>query len=382
VSELLSPCYIPAKLIGEAGAYDLTLNRVGRSKGQLSGDAPFRVGDRAQLELNRPTDGAKVRARVTISSVRREGQQWGWLPAIHVAFEQCIDDWNPIDESAMLEMAIEESSSFSADEVSADEASILPDPLDAPSVDLPRAEETASLSGEIQTLDTPVAAPDVRTLEDILPEAAREANKTAQARRAATFEVSSPPWEHQIEEGPTTSVEIPVVRDEPRPDATESLREGLETRPASGTPRRDSATPPWSIPPGLSKEVVKREARILSEVTVSYLTAGRKRFGTAQDFSQHGLFLAVELGDAVPLVGAVVRVGFPIETPDDLFVIRMTAEVRWSHGNDRAEAAGRGVGLQVCAFDTAAEQQFYSEYVTSLLENSPGPRSLDPDGGA
>ena len=393
----LSPCCIPAKLIGEARAVKLTLNRLGSSRGQLSGDVPFEVGDRVQLELNRPTDGVRVRVDVTISSVRREGQQWGWLPAIHVGFEQGIEDWPPVGDDEHEEMVIEESSSYSDDDGSRDDQPIGFDPRDAPSVDLPIAPATASWSGEIETLDTPVVEPDVRTLDDILPMAAREANRTAQQYRAATFEVSSPPWERQqntaapqpITEVPRQITEVPPVEPAaepmvpaaPRPDATESLREGLDTHTTLGTPRRDSAITPWSIPPGTPPDVVTREARILSEVMVSYLSAGRKRFGTAHDFSQHGLFLAVKSGDVVPPVGAVLRVGFPIETPRNLFVIRMTAEVRWAHGGDQADAAGRGVGLQVCAFDTATEHQFYEEYVKSLVEDTPGPRPPGPNAG-
>jgi len=109
-------------------------------------------------------------------------------------------------------------------------------------------------------------------------------------------------------------------------------------------------------------------------VTVSYLCAGKKRFGTAQDFSRRGMFIAIPDVDPLPRLGAIVRVGFPIELPTDLIVARMTTEVRWSYGRDVPNSPGRGVGLQISTFDSAAEQQQYEAYTRSIIDNTPGPR--------
>ena len=359
----MSPCFIPARLLGDADEHKVNVTRLGADRAQLSGDVPFELGDSPVLELNRPTDGSRVRVQVEITAVRREGQQWGWMPAIHVSFEQEIDLWLAVDGST----------------APAQQPLPLPD---------------ATTSGEVISLDAPIASqePGVHTLDDIMPPervstdtwqpVSGEDEHTVELPWEQTEEMESPPWEDYdpAAESPRERRKQPRHESRNKPvertrtiEATESLSEGLDLPTRSGTPRRDSAVAPWSIPPGLSKEVIGREARILSEVTVSYLAAGQKRFATAQDFSRQGMFLAVANDDPLPKVGAVVRLGFPIELPDDLYVMRMTAEVRWVHGDDVARTAGRGAGLRICAFDTAAEQQFFEEYVKSLADNTPGP---------
>jgi len=354
----LTPCFIPARIVTPDGTHKVNLTRVSLERGQLSGDAPVQAGQSAELELHRPTDGQLIRVGIEIKSVRREGQQWGWLPAIHVALACSLDACDPhggatagyrvvIEDDPSDDGEGEDLGSSDDDEsiievISRDDESLPPGAVQ-PASERDIAVATASMSGEIQTLDIPVGAgrPGVHTLDDIVPPGeAREPEPEVR--------VESPPWES----GKGDPADDPLAGGQyPEPE---------------GAPRRQTASTPWS-PAEERDDDDDREVRILSEVTVSYLSAGRKRFGTAQDFSLQGMFLAVPVDDPLPRLGAFVRVGFPIELRDDLFVVRMTAEVRWQHGQDDPQAEGRGVGLQISAFDSATEQQVFDSYVHSLL---------------
>ena len=358
----LTPCFIPARIISRTGSHKVNLTRIGVHKGQLSGDIPLDAGENAEMELHRPTDGQLVRVPIEISSVRREGQQWGWLPAIHVTLACSLDECEAVDPAESgIHLSIDDRSTDSASdddesivEVISHDDETLPPGAIGPATDRELAVATASMSGEIQTLDIPVGAgrPGVHTLDDIVPPGEHKEPEPE-------LRVVSPPWEDGQPQD-----DAPPWEEDPEAAADDPRAEGQYPEP-EGSPRRSSAATPWT--PADDRDDDDREVRILSEVTVSYLSAGNKRFGTAQDFSLQGMFLAVPVGDPLPRLGAFVRVGFPIELRDDLFVVRMTAEVRWQHGQGEPNAEGRGVGLQISAFDSATEQQVFDSYVHSLI---------------
>lgn len=392
----LAPCFIPATLLAGGTVFDVSVTRLASRAAQLSGDVPCQVGGRLQMEMDRPTDGVRVRLLVHVTAVHREGVQWGWKPSIHVTFDQPLETaLEPGDEPALPDPMEERSSISDSDSISfsfsgMDTGSELPVVKDGPTpTPTPTATEEESFSFEVPDQEPDLASitlpgfedsrddgedddepeivpqviePNVHTLDDIVPDVDRASISAEIAPPWDAAETTDPPWE-----GP---------EDDP---AGQSLSGGLDEQPVRPLPRRPGARAPWSEPSAGHAAVEEREARIFSQVTVSYLAAGQKRFGTAQDFSRQGLFLAIPDEDPLPRMGAIVRVGFPIEFPDDLVVVRMTTEVRWNYGDDAPDAPGRGVGLQISAFDSAAEQRCYEDYTRSIIDNTPGPRAPEED---
>ncbi len=392
----LAPCFIPATLLAAGVLHKVSVTRLGADRAQLSGDVPCAVGERLQLEMDRPTDGLRIRVLVHVTAVKREGAQWGWKPSIHVRLELALEralvvadgdemseDNLPGEEPSLeivesqeappAEVALEieddddlhqvadgpsqtDDESFSFEVAESD--------LDMASITLPEFGDSGDDDESEPEFVPEVIEPQVHTLDDIVPEPTAEVQEEPPS--ASTSAETHAPWD-------TAEITTPPWEDYADP-ATESLSTGIEAQPPKASPRRPGVRTPWDPSQDRDSSEAEREARIVSQVTVSYLCAGKKRFGTAQDFSRRGMFVAVPDKDPLPLVGAIVRVGFPIELPHDLVVARMTTEVRWSYGEDSPNSPGRGVGLQISAFDTAAEQRQYEAYARSIIDNTPGPR--------
>lgn len=382
----LAPCFIPATLLAAGALHKVSVTRLGADRAQLSGDVPCGIGERLQLEMDRPTDGLRIRVLVHVTAVHREGVQWGWKPSIHVRLELDLEralvvadgdelsaDDLPADDLPAAETVIEIDDDEDLQEIAdgpsqTDDESfsfeVADGDVDLASITLPEFLDSGDDDEYEPEIVPEVIEPQVHTLDDIVPDpVVQPPEESAAASISAeattpwdTAEITTPPWEEYAD------------------PATESMSIGIEERPPKPSPRRPGVRAPWNETPGPDPSGAEREARILSQVTVSYLCAGKKRFGTAQDFSRRGMFVAVPDEDPLPLVGAIVRVGFPIELPQDLVVARMTTEVRWSYGEDSPNSPGRGVGLQISAFDTAAEQRQYEEYTRSIIDNTPGPR--------
>jgi hypothetical protein len=87
-----------------------------------------------------------------------------------------------------------------------------------------------------------------------------------------------------------------------------------------------------------------------------------------QDFSRGGMFIAVYQGEDLPPVGAIIRVEFAIPDQGAVFLVGMTAEVRWVYEGDRPTEPGRGAGLAITGFDRARGREVYEEYVNGLVE--------------
>jgi hypothetical protein len=87
----LTPCLIPAKLYHAEGATNVSLTRIGDDRTLFTAVVPLQDGDPAVLELNRPTDGVRVRVPCSVSSVRHEGGLWGAKPAVHIQFEATLE---------------------------------------------------------------------------------------------------------------------------------------------------------------------------------------------------------------------------------------------------------------------------------------------------
>ena len=313
---LLSPCYFAASLVGEGQFHPMTVTRIGVDGAQLTGEAPLTAGAQTLLEMNRPTDGERVRVPIRIARIHSEGQQFGWKPSFHVEFLAPLEAVPSLRKTDEVVLESGDSS-----------------PFDLPSIDMSfggSASSSSESSDEIVLLQAP--EPPVR---------------------------------------PSISVDDVAAED---PDAPGRLLfrpvssgEGWSTDPEVPIPRREGAWTPWSGNEEPPSGGVDREARILSEVPVTYFHAGADLSGTAQDFSRQGMFLAVMPGDALPRLGDAVRVRFPVPVAAEAEVVGMRAEVRWTHGGDGRSARGRGVGLQIVRFDDDACQDTYERWVTSLL---------------
>jgi len=195
----------------------------------------------------------------------------------------------------------------------------------------------------------------VYRLDDVLSKSRIKELKTRR-QAAAKPPPSDAPWEKSAKH------QVPRKQDPPK-----GLLGELRAVLSKAVPRRETAANPFDATPSVTSEQVRREARILSEVEVYYQLGGDQRLGIAQDFSLQGLFLAVTPTDPLPRQGAMLRLEFPIDLPDDTALIRMITEVRWSHGEDDPDAAGRGVGLQIATFKNNADRELYEAYVNALL---------------
>ena len=327
-SSEMSPCYFPASLVGNNQFHRMTVTRIGRGRAQLTGEAPLAAGAQTLLEMNRPTDGARIRVPVRIVRIRDEGRQFGWKPAFHVEFLEELD-------------AVEPQQSF--DRVMAPAGPGNPFEPAVAGEAAPESVESsvAEPSEEIVLLSAP--EPPVHqslSLDDI----------------AASASI-----------GPSISVEDepPMAID---PEALlPPVDPALPGDEAARLPRRESAWTPWSGGEVKKHDAVDREDRVLSEIPVTYFGTGGEKSGTAQDFSRQGMFLAVLPSEALPRLGDVMRLCFPVPEADGVSMVGMHGEVRWTHGADGRAAKGKGVGLQIIRFDDEPGEQAYQRWVSYLI---------------
>ena len=326
----MTPCYFPASLVGNNQFHRMTVTRIGRGGAQLTGEAPLAPGAQTLLEMNRPTDGERIRVPVRVVRIRDEGRQFGWKPAFHVEF---LEELSAIEPQKSFDQVLVPTGPDSPFEAA---------PEVRPSSD-PGAPSEAE-SEEIVLLSSP--APPVHqsiSLDDM-------------TARASIGPSSSP------EEEP------PVVID---PEALlPPVDPALPDDEAARLPRRESAWTPWSGAEVHKPDVVDREDRVLSEIPVTYFGAGGELSGMAQDFSRQGMFLAVLPADNLPRLGEVLRVKFPVPEGDDVAMVGMHGEVRWTHGADDRAAKGKGVGLQIVRFDDDSGERAYQRWVSYLISQA------------
>lgn len=328
----MSPCYFPASLIGEQQFHRMTVTRIGVDRAQLTGEAPMAAGAQTLLEMNRPTDGQRVRVPIRIVRIRDEGRQFGWKPAFHVLFLEPLDNLSPMDLPAQGALPPQ------VDEVVLDSQDTGPFAGSSIEVSLAggSADGTGDPSEEVVLLSSP-----------------------------------EPPVHHSISvDDGALSLQPPVHASEEidleSADLEAPSAEALGP-PPDPLPRRESAWTPWSGGQVQKPDKIDREERVLSEIPVTYFGTGGEHSGMAQDFSRQGLFLAVLPDEPLPRLGEVLRVQFPVPEGDDVAMVGMHGEVRWTHGADQRATRGKGVGLQIVRFDDEAGQQAYQRWVAFLL---------------
>ncbi len=366
----LTPCYIPARVLLNDAVVDVTLTRLGATRAQLSGDIPLDAGQGARLELNRPTDGRRIRVEFQVAKVHREGAQWGWKPAFHLDLDERLDECSPLTEehvpvypragSPPPPLPTEDPDDPPAGTGSGAEAepSLPPGSWIGAVFDAVSAADDERASGDDDRGDEPPpswATAPTDAAEGRVGESPVATGEAPAEESAVDTELAPmPPWELNDLTTPPP-MEALIIRDD----------EGVEA-PVDGVPRRPSAGTPWDSE---DEEVSRsgRGIRILAEAPATYHSAGQERFGTVQDFDSQGMFLAIAPGDPVPPMGAVVRVKYAVPQPDGPRSVRFTAEVRWGHGDNDPGAQGRGMGLLIMDFPTPAERRAYETHVTALL---------------
>ena len=387
----LSPCFIPARLYLDAAVHDVNLTRIGPDRTLISCSAPVDVGSEAELELNRPTDGQRVRVRVRVTSVRREGNLRGWTPSLLVIFDHPLDQGQEVgyEETQELSYSMDEDSSafdhYTMEELMPPEPTSLHDDIEERIADLPTAVDpvTADIVPELETgawedISTdgapgwggvgaeslPPGAVDLLG-EDSLGESGTGESVPSDA--SLSLDATLPPDDAHMPPGASLSDDGEL----PDPESLTSSEFQVDWRPERGTPRRESAHIPYLDDPGAIEPLSgEREARVLSEVAVGYMLAGQRQAATVQDFGKDGLYLAVEQSSKVPTEGDVLRIDFPVVTPSEVLMVRMFVQVRWSYGAAEPCTSGRGVGVQIIDFENPAERQVYEDYVTYLLADS------------
>ncbi len=325
-SGAMSPCYFPASLIGNNQFHRMTVTRIGVDRALLTGEAPMVAGARTLLEMNRPTDGESIRVPIRIVRIRDEGRQFGWKPAFHVEFIEPLSNLPSLRQSDEVVLDATDSGPFSL-----------------PSVDLSLTQE--SVEPSVQD-----SSEEVLLLSSPEPPVHHSISMDDLAASASVAPAGSP-----ADDGPPSAdLEVPSAETLGSPDLT-------------ALPRRESAWTPWSGAPVQKVAPVDREDRVLSQVPVTYFGAGGEHSGMAQDFSRQGMFLAVLPDEPLPRLGEVVRVQFPVPEGEDVAVVGLHGEVRWTHGADRGAARGKGIGLQIVRFDDEAGEQAYLRWVAFLL---------------
>ena len=340
----MSPCYFAASLVGEGQFHRMTVTRIGVDRAQLTGEAPMAAGAQTLLEMNRPTDGRRVRVPIRIVRIRDEGRQFGWKPAFHVLFLEPLADVAPMGRPT----------AESVPEAAAPE----PEPA------APPAEEVVLDSGD--------TSPSGGSPIEMSPDEEFAGGQSVESvEEVVLLSSPEPPVHHTISvDGDVASLEPPVhASEEIALESADLEVPSAETLgpPPEPLPRRESAWTPWSGAQVQKPDKVDREERVLSEIPVTYFGAGGEHSGMAQDFSRQGLFLAVLPDDPLPRLGEIVRIRFPVPEGEDVAMVGMHGEIRWTHGADSRATRGKGVGLQIVRFDDEAGQQAYQRWVAFLL---------------
>lgn len=390
----LSPCFIPARLFVANEVHDVNLTRIAHDRALVSCSAMVAVGAKADLELNRPTDGQRVRIGVRITSIRREGNLRGWTPSLLVMFDESMDDGKEVlyEEVSELSYAVDDDPSLAVDTFTMEEL-LPPEPTslhddiedDLPPAPAALAEGTDERVPELDTgawedissdgapgwggtgaQTLPPGAVDPIT-DDSLDEPDSAEGESSLA--SLSIDATLPPDDDKLPPGASLSDDGEL----PDPDSLVSSGSHLDWRPERGTPRRDNAVIPYlDDDDAIEPLSMDREARVLSEVAVGYLLSGRKHAATVQDFGTEGLYLAVAPTSTVPSEGDVLRIDFPVVTPSEVLMVRMFVQVRWAYGAAEPGTSGRGVGVQIVDFENPAERGVYEDYVQNLLADGPG----------
>ncbi len=310
------PCSLPGRLTYGDLICRVTITRLGGAVARLSLATPLELGATAVLELDRPTDGVRVWVRIRIDQIHAASDARGWKRSVDVSLLEFVE------RSALTSYT---SAPRFGDGIDRDTLTV----------------EAISLSMEDSAEDVP---PDQGTPERPPHLSMDEARRIA--RGAIDLDPAGP-------------------RDPVLP--------GMEALPAAyrpTLPRRAPAVAPWGDEPPKPRlrKLTEREPRIISASPVAYLTSGTHRSGIVQDFSRHGMYLAIQDGDPLPLAGATVRVEFPIPSPPSVYMVGLMAEVRWVHGGSAGATPGRGAGVYVLTFDSAWGREVYERYVGDLLD--------------
>jgi len=349
----LSPCFIPARLWLGDSVNDVNLTRIGADRAQISTSAPIQVGDLAQLELNRPTDGQRVRIRVHVTSVQDEGVSRGWTPSVMADFEQPLEEGEEVSHSAERSYpeASEPRDPFTIEEL------LPPEPIslhESSDDDLPVLDAAAWED---------ISEDSVQPWEGFSEDTALGRDPFSQAQDVlvggdqAAVDATLPPDGSVSEDGEL-----------PDPDRITADPDESSWRPDRGLPRRDSAHIPWLDDSEAIEELsFDREERVFSEVAVVYMLAGKRHAATVQDFGLEGMYLAAAPFATLPAVGDMIRIEFPVVLPSEVRYVRMFTEVRWTYGQVEPDTVGRGVGIRIVDFEAPVERQVYEEYVTMLL---------------
>jgi len=249
VAGSLAPCFFPATLLAAGAVHKVSLTRLGAEAAQLSGDVPCAIGERLQLEMDRPTDGQRIRVLVRVTAVHREGVQWGWKPSIHVGLEQPLEralviteSEEPLPDEPVVEIEADEDlrevadgPSYTEDEsFSFEETDAGPD---LASITLPEFEDSIDGDDQEPEILPEVIEPQVHTLDDIV----------AEPEPASTSAESSAPWATaEITPPPGRSTTRTRARSRCPPAWTSSRRDrppGVLARRPRGTPPRSATTP-------------------------------------------------------------------------------------------------------------------------------------------
>ena len=312
----MAPCFFAARLHVGTAEYRVSITRLGGMAAKLYGGPVVAEGSQAILEFDRPTDGMRIQLSVQVKGVFAEGEAQGWMRAIWVDFIERIDQVEAREESVAKAA--------------------------------PRRETSTRQPIQLEPLTI--------SLDDSLDDDPTQPGTPAHPPRLDLDEA------RRLARGAT---DLDAAR--PRPSRTAG-RGALPAHYAAPVPRRGSATTPLSEKRRMMADTFPREPRVLSNTSVAYLTAGQHRAGAVQDFSRHGMFLAVLEGDGLPAPSAAIRVEFPIPWEKTVFLVGLMAEVRWIHDGDAQTSHGRGAGLQIVTFDRTRGREAYEEYVSSLLD--------------
>jgi len=368
----MTPCFIPARLrVGEQ-VHEVNLTRIGGDEAQLSTGTEMTPGQHADLELNRPTDGMRVRIGVVVTATREGGIERGWTPAVQVRFDRSLMDADvlrPAPPAATDAPSEESSLGLSQDSFTIEEL-LPPDPI---SLQEPTDEELPMLDAAAwEALSEDSVMPWGEFSEDTYLER-EEVSEGSEGSEASGGLLSSDGAE--LPDDATLPPDGSLSQDGKLPDPDRLSEDPeIEWRPDQGTPRRDSAHIPWLDTPAIEELTVEREPRVFSEVAVNYMAAGARHSATVQDFGFEGLYLAVAPMAPVPSRGDMLRIEFPVVTPTEVLKVRLFAEVRWTHGESDPGTDGRGVGLHIVDFESPMERRLYEDYVTALLEDEIPPR--------
>jgi len=323
------PCLIPVRLDSGNETVDGVITRISEMAASISLEKPFAAASRVLARFRRPGDREEVEIAGSIIGFSREGGIWRGRPSLALRFDADLRHAQPVTDDLA--------------------------PVAAP----PRAEPTL-----------PSQSPDTPAGGETPPSEPQPADLWEADAPIAEGDGELLSWPPDGDSEEPLAAESPIEIGEPLvsgtalPDPVDfDLFEGLDEDGGFEGEELDESTIDR-----LKHQMQRSERRILASLPVTFLSGGEEYHGLACNFSQGGLYMAAE---ALPKVGTIVHVVFPLTTPDGSDQeVEFNGVVRWFRRDRPDLNLPDGFGLQIVSFEEPEDRRLYLSFARSIMEET------------